>query len=183
MIRHNWDVSLMTLQTDSFAYADRFDEGTKRYQGLRSGQIVQVDPNAGGLVVKPKFAKTQIDQDRAEAENTTGGTNPPISTTGATSGREENELREGTDKPTPAEQEFKKRFFGSCTLDPGRLSRDVTNIADEVVQHLAALLNTNVTVTMEIHADSTDGFPENVVRIVTENCGTLKFEDYGFEKE
>jgi hypothetical protein len=40
-----------------------------------------------------------------------------------------------------------------------------------------------VRVTLEIDARLPSGAPENVVRIVTENCRTLKFESQGFEKE
>jgi len=40
-----------------------------------------------------------------------------------------------------------------------------------------------VRVTFEIDARLPNGVPENVVRIVTENCRTLKFESQGFEKE
>ena len=54
---------------------------------------------------------------------------------------------------------------------------------DEVVQHLASLLGSNVEVTLEIQADIPDGVPEKTNRDVTENCRTLKFDSYGFETE
>ena len=38
-------------------------------------------------------------------------------------------------------------------------------------------------VTLEIDAEISGGAPENVVRTVTENSRTLKFDSYGFEKE
>ena len=56
-------------------------------------------------------------------------------------------------------------------------------IADEVIAHLSALLGANVKLTLEIEADIPDGAPDNVVRTVTENSRTLKFEDSGFENE
>ena len=37
--------------------------------------------------------------------------------------------------------------------------------------------------TLEISVDVPDGASEQVVRIVTENCRTLKFESHGFEAE
>ena len=43
-------------------------------------------------------------------------------------------------------------------------------------------MGSNVTVILEIHADVASGAPEKVVRTVTENCGTLKFNDQGFEE-
>jgi len=68
-------------------------------------------------------------------------------------------------------------------LDPTRVGRDAGRIADEVVAHLVGFVGSNVTVTLEIEADITPGTPENIVRVVTENCRTLKFSDAGFEKE
>jgi hypothetical protein len=49
------------------------------------------------------------------------------------------------------------------------------------VQHLAGLVDAKVTVTLEIQAEIPSGAPENVVRTVTENCRTLKFDTQGFE--
>jgi len=51
------------------------------------------------------------------------------------------------------------------------------------VHHLQALLGSDVEVTLEIMAQTPDGFTDNVVRIVTENARTLRFEDFGFEEE
>jgi hypothetical protein len=41
----------------------------------------------------------------------------------------------------------------------------------------------NVKVTLEINAEIPDGVPEHVVRIVTENGRTLRFDAQGFETE
>ena len=76
-----------------------------------------------------------------------------------------------------------KRFHGSVVLDATRVGRDAGRIADEVVAHLAGLVGSDVTVTLEIEAEIPSGAPEQVVRTVTENCRTLKFTSHGFEKE
>ena len=76
-----------------------------------------------------------------------------------------------------------KRFHASVTLDSARVGRDASKIADEVISHLAGLVNSNVKVTLEIEAEIPDGVPDNVVRTVTENSKTLKFTNQGFEKE
>ena len=70
-----------------------------------------------------------------------------------------------------------RRFHGSAKIDATRLSRDVDLIASSVVQHLAGLLDAKVTITVEIEAEIPSGAPDNVVRTVTENCRTLKFEN------
>ena len=68
-------------------------------------------------------------------------------------------------------------------LDSARTGRDAGRIADEVISHLVGLVGAKVRVTMEISAEVPDGVPANVVRIVTENARTLKFENQGFEEE
>jgi hypothetical protein len=69
-----------------------------------------------------------------------------------------------------------KRFHGSEKLDATRVGRDAGRIADEVISHLAALVGSKVTVTLEIEAQIPNGVPETTVRTVTENSRTLKFE-------
>jgi hypothetical protein len=44
------------------------------------------------------------------------------------------------------------------------------------------LVGSSVKVTLEIEADVSGGVPE-IVRTVTENSRTLKFNSYGFEQE
>jgi hypothetical protein len=51
-----------------------------------------------------------------------------------------------------------------------------------VISHLTALVGSRVTVTLEVQAEVQQGVPEKVVRTVTENCRTLKFQDQGFEE-
>jgi len=74
------------------------------------------------------------------------------------------------------------RFHGSVRLDATRVGRDAGGIADEVISHLTGLVGSCVSVTLEIHAEVQQGVPEKVVRTVTENCRTLKFQDHGFEE-
>jgi hypothetical protein len=75
-----------------------------------------------------------------------------------------------------------RRFHGSVELDPMRLGRDAGRIADEVISHLEGLVGADVKITLEILVEVQEGIPENVVRIVSENCNTLKFKTHGFEE-
>jgi len=158
-------VNLITWLQDSFAFADSFDEQASRYQGLRGGQMVSlVDANSPGLVVKSDVASKQIKNDLPPD---TPPVDPP------------------PDPPPvdPPPEKIIKRFHGTAVLDTTRVGRDASRIADEVISHLAGLVDADVTVTLEIHADISSGAPDNVVRTVTENCRTLKFTSQGFEKE
>ena len=38
-------------------------------------------------------------------------------------------------------------------------------------------------VTLEVNVNVPEGIPDNVVRIVSKNCNTLKFKFHGFEEE
>ena len=76
-----------------------------------------------------------------------------------------------------------KRFHGTVSLDPTRLSRDTGRIAEEIVAHLAGLVGSEVNVTLDIDALIPNGAPPNVVRTVTENSTALRFDSHGFERE
>jgi predicted AAA+ superfamily ATPase len=172
-------LGLLTWSQDSFAYAESFDETAGRYRGLQAGRQLWIDgDNPIGLLVKPEPAQRQL---TAEAPTSGGGTPPvgggngaaPPPPTGGTGGG----------APPPAVVTAPKRFHGSATLDSKRVGRDAGRIADEVVAHLAGLLGSNVKVTLEIEAEIPAGAPEHVVRTVTENCRTLKFDSQGFERD
>ena len=64
-----------------------------------------------------------------------------------------------------------------------RAGRNASQIADEVVAHLAGLPRAKVTVTLKIAAEIPECAPENVVRTVTENSQTLRFTSHGFERD
>jgi predicted AAA+ superfamily ATPase len=54
-------VELLTWQTDSFAYAESYDEAVGRYRGLRGGHMVSLSQDSVGLLVKPDVARRQMD--------------------------------------------------------------------------------------------------------------------------
>ena len=56
-------------------------------------------------------------------------------------------------------------------------------LAQEVVQHLTALVGAKVDVTLEIEANVPAGVPDTTMRTVLENCGALKFNSPSFEVE
>ena len=68
-------------------------------------------------------------------------------------------------------------------VDSTRVGRDAGRIADEVIAHLAGQMGAEVTVTIEIEARLPNGATDQLVRTVTENSRTLKFDSQGFETE
>ena len=168
-------VGLLTWEAESFAYADDFDEQTGRCRGLRGGQMV-VLADATGVLVRPAAARRQMDADGLPRA---GGAAPGAAETAPGTG-------EGADpSPTdpPPTDPPPTRFHGSAPLDASRAGRDAGRIADEVISHLAGLVGADVKVTLEIDAEMPGGAPDHVVRTVTENSRTLKFDSAGFERE
>lgn len=170
-------LSLMSWDKDTFAYADSFDELTQRYRGLRAGQNIMISENDSGLIVRPDVALAQL---QAESPTTTvsGDANgtAPVKAPGP---GQPSEIG-----PDIAVQLAPKRFHGTVNLDAKRVGLDASRIAEEVISHLVGLVGTDVKVTLEIDADIPEGTPPNVVRTVTENSRTLKFNSgSGFENE
>ena len=171
-------VSLITWEQETFAFAESFDEDAKRYRALRVQDRVNLpDASARGLLVKPTVARQQLDAEVSPP--------PPV----GPNGNGESGPCDGDDPldpplpPQPVTARLLKRFHGTVDLDATRVGRDASQIADEVIAHLAGLIGARVTVTLEIEAEIPNGVPENVVRTVTENSKTLKFANQGFERE
>ena len=173
-------LGLLLWRDESFAYADAFDEDTGRYRGLRCGrEVALLSPESDGLLVKPEVAIAQQEAEPAAAV-TGAGVAEPVASGSAGSHPVAGTSPEST--PTPPEQKA-RRFHGAVTLDATRVGRDASQIADEVIAHLAGLVGAKVTVTLEIEAEIPSGAPGHVVRTVTENSRTLKFSSQGFERE
>jgi len=138
------------------------------------------DASAGGLLVKPEAAVTQIQAEKSVAREA-----ETVDKVEDGDSFFPKPVPAGPVPPTeePARETGPRRFHGSVVLDATRVGRDAGRIADEVISHLSGLVGANVTVTLEVEAEMASGAPEHVVRTVTENCVTLKFGSHGFERE
>ncbi|MGH8701128.1 MAG: hypothetical protein ACREVR_08155, partial [Burkholderiales bacterium] len=172
-------VALLTWRSDTFGFAEGYDEAAGRYRGLRGGQLVSLSPESTGLLVRPDVAQQQLDVEApppvvpgaAGTDAGAGGSRAPASPSG------DGEERTPLGAPAP------RRFHGTVALDPARVGRDASRIADEVIAHLSGLVGAEVRVTLEIEAEIPNGASDQVVRTVTENSRTLKFTHQGFEQE
>ena len=174
-------LSLMTWEQDSFAYADGYDDSAQRYRGLQSGPRAALTDSDPGLLVRPEVARKQMDAEAVRADKADERTGTPY----VQKPGEPGEVRETSaeEVPAPTPRPAAKRYHGAVRLDPTRVGRDASQVADEVVAHLAGLLGADLKLTLEIEANIPDGAPEQVVRTVTENSRTLNFDDSGFETE
>ena len=170
-------VALFTWKQETFAYADSFDAAAGRYRGLQAGRQTEIRLNPESIVVRPSVAAGQFDHDLAVT-----AVGPPGSPGDGASGTAGSGVTGSARAPEKAAEAVLKHFHASAHLDPTRLSRDADVIASSVVQHLSGLLDANVKITIEIDAEIPSGAPDNVVRTVTENCRTLKFDQHGFDE-
>ena len=133
--------------------------------------VPSLDAEAPGLLVKLETACRQIDAET-----------PPEPPTPPPSPEPPGPIPPGPEPPlTPAKTA--KRYHGSVPLDPTRVGRDASRVADEVIAHLGGLVGAKLRVTLEIEAELPKGISEQVIRTVTENSRTLRFKSHGFEKE
>lgn len=162
-------VAMLTWRQDGFAYAEGFSEGEGRYLGLRAGQNVTVNFDGNSVLVKPAVAAEQLEKEAPGPLPSGVVVDEPGPEDGEASGEKKAGLL--------------KRFHGSVRLDPVRTGRDASEVAEHVIKHLASLVNSDVEIRLEIDASIPDGAPEQVVRTVTENARTLKFDNFGFEEQ
>lgn len=162
---------------DFFGYATGVDEvkGTDapEYVGLTFGGIppgVYYDETS--VVVRPEIAAKSITMVEDNAQRTD---RQDVETeTDQTGTRVKVEVENKARAP--------RRFYATVRLNPMRLSSEAGTVGQEVVQHLQALLGADVRITLDIEVDVAGGVPDQVVRIVSENAHTLKFESFGFEE-
>lgn len=165
-------VGRLTWETDTFAIADSYDETAGRYRGLRGGEQVAVGAGSSELLVKSDVAARQID-----AETKPKYPEGPAKPSGQANGKH------GETEAEQPKPRVYRRFHGSVHLDPNRLGRDAGRIAEEIVQHLSTLQGADMTLSLELQATLPKGVSDATVRTVSENCRTLKFDDFGFEEE
>lgn len=154
----------LTWESEGFAVAMGFDAATGRYLSLAAGSHPgPLAPTA--LVVRPDVALEQQEgpdpapTEEGEGEEggdhggTAGGTSPPHG-------------------PAPV-----TTFRGKVHLDGSRPVKHFGDISKEVLDHFASQVDTDLEVTIEVVAKRPDGFDDNIVRTITENARTLKFDD------
>jgi hypothetical protein len=169
---------LGTWEEETFAYASSWDRDRNRYMGLVAGKQVQVRRDSESVLVHPGVAMEQITQDKEKQAAADAATVREVGS-GALDATPDVVAR---DTPEPEPRRV-TRFYGTVALSGTRMGRDASRIADEVISHLASLANSEAEITLDIEFKVPEGIPDNVIRTVSENCKTLKFESQGFETE
>lgn len=150
--------------------------------------------NQNDYLVRPDIAKGQLEAERerleaeksgrdvnGEADSKTGKETDwsTQATHGSTpnAGRgayEYSAVKSGkTDNPT--------LFAMSAALDTTRASREIRAIMEEIVAPLLQSDDAEVSLSFEVKARSSEGFPVPIIRAISENCKTLKIDSFRFD--
>lgn len=158
---------------DAFAVADRLDEESGRYVGLRIAKAPgALTPST--LLVKPDVASAQ--QPEAVSEGPDGGEYSSGEGGSGTDGG----ASETSSGGQPALQQA-RTFVGTVNLKAMRVGSQVGTISEEVIQHLSVLPGARVSLSLEVKIDVPSGVPDDVIRTVSENARSLKFDHASFE--
>jgi hypothetical protein len=156
-----------------YAIADRYEEATGEYLGLRLAQLVSVDLNSNAVLVRRKVADAQLA--RQVSQTAPLGTDDRDETT--TQRPPTSEPMAGATRCTARP----RRFYAKVALDPNRPTPQVSNIAQSILSELDRVRGTRVTLTLDIDAEAAHGFPEDVESVVRDNASSLRITYFGFE--
>jgi predicted AAA+ superfamily ATPase len=163
------------LNDTPFGYATMVD--VDHYRGLAFREpVTSVLTDDHAVLVRPEIAEHQKEEERRKREEHI--TPPPIGDTDGGNG--------GTGiiippAPPPPKSRLTTRYHGTVSVNPQRVNKDVSDLVNEIIQHLTSLTGTTVTIDIEISAERPAGFEDATIRTVSENCKTLKFKEHGFE--
>ena len=159
---------------DYFAYAEGVSDG--RYLELKYNTSVY-NINDYDCLVKLQAALKQLVAEKSQKEEIP--TDRPVTFPGervATPGV----LPEEPSTSQQPEGPKNTHFFLTKTLNYTRINKDVNDLVQEVIAHLYNADSAEVKITLDVDVDLPNGTPMPVIRTVTENCRTLKVDDFGF---
>lgn len=164
--------------TEYFAIAAAV--GDSRYIDLKYNQTV-FDIDKSAFIVRVEAAKKQISSEQQE----TIATSPAVTTEPPRLQPANAANPQIVETPISSNQPVVKQptsFYLSAPLDSTRINRDVQRLVEEVISHLIASHGCEINVSLEVTAKTYEGFSVPTVRTVSENCRTLKIENFGFDE-
>ncbi len=169
-----------TATADFFGIA--YGKDGDKYVGFNLGKGASPILDAALLLIEPNTACAYAEQQRAVEATLQSVTATPSDVFSNNSSIQNSEkssaqvLVAGT-----ASLASKKQFYGSIELDAIRAKKDFSDIVDEVIQHFTTRPDVKVRISIEIQAETSSKFAEDIQRSVKENCKVLKFKTSEFE--
>ena len=166
---------------DFFGFAEAKD-GDK-YSGftLTTKALVTLDENS---VLIDHAAAVAYEESLKPAPGDSPDPTPPVTgdtgTTGGTSGGKGIGSTGGT--PPIIRQVTKKQFYGTVDIDPQTALMKFSDIVEEVLEQFVARTGVDVSISVEINANTPAGFDETLQRAIKENCNVLGFNSAEFEE-
>jgi predicted AAA+ superfamily ATPase len=161
--------SSLLWRTETFAYSAAREAGGE-YRGVVAGRVGETPVTSTSLIV-----------DGSVLPDPLPGSEPPV---GGGPGLG-SAARPGVAAEPPPVARI-RRFHGEVALtDPRRPIPELTKIVDEVIGRLAQQTDVSLRVSLTVEAEhkGSDGFADDTVRTISENAKTLRFRDFGWEKE
>lgn len=167
---------------DFFGYAEGIENG--RYLGLKIGQQL-MNVEKSGLLVKKEVAVQQIQEETIRSTGTSLENNGDEARNQPWKKAQDGFTYESYDTTSNNIHDGStlirnRSFTMNAILENTRIGRDVQKLLDEVISHLMNEEGSDVEVFLVVEAKKTEGFSQNTVRTVSENCSTLRVRDSGF---
>lgn len=171
-----WNLDgLISIEFDGFAYADAYEDG--RFVGLTTTAPAAV--RQGGLIVDPRVALEQIEQDKPVQPDNDGDGEDNDSDTpdrGEVAGKGKKPDGGTPGKDEPAMPAVPTRFHATKELTSDRVVRDVGQLYEEVIRHFVTS-GVPVKVTIDVESDSLAQLSDDQRSAIRENLNTLGFAD------
>ena len=145
-----------------FAYAESWDEANQTYRGLaiEDGGNTQVVIDGESLIVRPGVAAANRPAQRSKPQPSSQPT--PV---------DHNDL--AAPEVNPASHPT--RFLGTVMISPDRPVKDFHRIMEGVIEQLATLPGSEVSLKLEVDAEVPSGLDQAQTRTLVENANTLGF--------
>lgn len=169
----------MNWEVETFAYADAKEDDT--WFGVTHS--THVYPARSGWLIRPDAVLPEVAPDAeyggesGEAAPDSGDLDASGSSRGSSSSRPAGGASPRGGGTSTAEPAGPGRFYARFKLDSVRGIRQLEEIMTNVTNHLGA----NIKITVEIEAESTDGFDDRTQRIAVENAHQLGAQAAEFE--
>lgn len=156
-----------------FAYAERWDETRRTYDGLviSGAGHVQVVIDSDSVIIRPEVAEAHRPK-----------LNPGLDDPGGERSARGDERKPVTDdddkgEDVPHVEKLPTRFVGTVMISAERPARDIHQVVEAIVEQLTTIQGSEVSLKLEIDAEVPSGLDRAKVRTLVENATTLGFID------